>query len=77
MQWRDLANVYGLPADYGPAAANEDDDNPFLEGVRYTLVACTPAEEAELGKIGRLGGATRYPGLASQLTHVVVRSTGL
>lgn len=58
------------------AAADDDgnDDDPFLDGVRYHLVACTPPEEADLGRIGRLGGATRYPGLASQLTHIVVSS---
>ena len=59
-------------ADAAADVEQEDDDNPFLEGVRYNLVACTPEEEKELGHLGRQGGGTRYPSLVPQLTHILV-----
>lgn len=54
--------------------ADEEDENPFLEGVRYCLVAGTAEQESELGHVGRQGGATRYPSLVPQLTHILVLS---
>ncbi|KAK9804480.1 hypothetical protein WJX73_007384 [Symbiochloris irregularis] len=64
----------GGHANGGDDGGDEGDDVPFLEGVRYMLVACSPQEEAQLGNIGRMGAATRYTALKPQLTHIVVGS---